>query len=614
MSRRIAALCCLLMLFVAAGGPVDCCYAAAPSPQQTINGMQKLCEQDNPAWAIPGQDDSSCRSVMIPGSWQSQHLRLPNKIGWYRIHFTPDDNITKENLGVFLGRIGDSDEVYLNGMKIGGEGVVGAAFVEAADVERLYRIPQGLMKYDEENLLAVRVMNTFVRGGIFESSIRIGDYDDLYREKIRNESARRQIQLTYFLIIQLFVIFVILRYMAGVKEKEYVAFAIFVFLAGFYWAFHSLIFYESGLKSPQVQQFIYVVRSLVPISIAVFMATAFRDWPPLFIRTISALTVVVLLGDLFLLHNPAWLRTIDFVWSVICVGNVVGAIYLSVRAYQRKVPESTPLIIGVVVMGFTVISEVLAWQGVMDVGSYYFTAGVEFGVLFWIFCAAYSMDMRFARSLKTMRAFSQRIISAHDEERRRIAYDLHDGLGQSLLALKLKIQMFMANRGKRDPQTGREMADVLSDVTDTIGELRQISRDLRPSLPDKMSVEEVLKWYGRRVERQTGLKVFFESGVSVGEADRTVKEHLYRICQEAVNNCCRHSGADTLRISLQRRNTMIALTLADNGRGFVREQVQDDGGLGLQTMQERAEMLGGTCVIKSSPEMGTQILVEVPAR
>ena len=106
-----------------------------------IDGQCKFSPGDNPLWSSQDYDDTTWPPATISESLQRQGLYTENGMGWYRVRFTPAERLKDAQLSVFLGRIGDADEVFLDGVKIGGEGVIGKKFIEATQVERLYMIP-----------------------------------------------------------------------------------------------------------------------------------------------------------------------------------------------------------------------------------------------------------------------------------------------------------------------------------------------------------------------------------------------------------------------------------------------------------------------------------------
>jgi len=167
-------------------------YADISDNLVSLEGPHRFRPGDNPLWSLPKYDDSGWTSVQVPGSWQSQGIRPDNGMGWYRIHFEAPEGLRQIQPAVSLGVINNADEVYLNGVKIGGEGAMEKGFVLVYPpyVYRVYKIPEGLLRFNRSNLLAVRVMINYLEGGIVSGTVLIGDYPHLMVEKISRESLK----------------------------------------------------------------------------------------------------------------------------------------------------------------------------------------------------------------------------------------------------------------------------------------------------------------------------------------------------------------------------------------------------------------------------------------
>ena len=217
----------------------------------------------------------------------------------------------------------------------------------------------------------------------------------------------------------------------------------------------------------------------------------------------------------------------------------------------------------------------------------------------------------------TLRRLSGQILNAYEEERKRISMELHDGMGQTLLAIKLYIQM-MDEKLKKGLAPDRNSFDkIYSHLNKTIDELRNITMDLRPSYLEEMSIGEALSWYSTKVHDDTGIIINLKVDNSIKAAPR-IKDHIYRIYQEVLNNVYKHAGADIVNVVLKENKNIMSLEVRDNGKGFDmsdKSQINrriDNNSLGFSIICERAELLGGKCKITSSIQEGTTIYVEVP--
>lgn len=193
------------------------------------------------------------------------------------------------------------------------------------------------------------------------------------------------------------------------------------------------------------------------------------------------------------------------------------------------------------------------------------------------------------------------------EERGRLARELHDGIGQSLVAIKLNLQMMKSGQVTVNED---RCARLIDDISNTTNEFKQILSDLSP-LPPEAVINKSLKQLGTKAQEWSGIPVIVSSEGDFGKVAWRVKDNLYRICQEAMNNALKYSAADRIDILLSMEERRIFLDIRDNGKGFNYEAAKDKG-FGISIMNERAKRIGGIIDIQSSPAKGTFVHVEAP--
>ena len=222
-------------------------------------------------------------------------------------------------------------------------------------------------------------------------------------------------------------------------------------------------------------------------------------------------------------------------------------------------------------------------------------------------------------SQKELRRLAAQHLTIQETERRRIAADLHDGLGQSLSLLKLAIQeVLRQTRAGVQPNAVDSVKKLIPKVENAMDELHRVAMDLRPSTLDDLGILPTLSWFVREFEA-VNLKTRIEKHISVGEKDvpEPLKIAIFRILQEAVNNAVKHSDADCVRVSLHNGGDVLAFSIEDNGKGFDPDalEIREDArrGLGLQSMKERAELSGGSYTVNSAVGQGTKVCVWWPA-
>lgn len=218
------------------------------------------------------------------------------------------------------------------------------------------------------------------------------------------------------------------------------------------------------------------------------------------------------------------------------------------------------------------------------------------------------------RSEKNLRILSSQLMDAKEEERKRISQELHDSVGQYLTSIKFSMENIIGQMERGSSSLSlKSLKDSIPIIQATIEEVRSISMDLRPSTLDDLGILATISWFCREFHSVYS-DITINQNISLKEGD--VPEHLkiiiFRIIQEALNNVAKHSRADVVDISLIRRDTTIDLTISDNGIGFdVRKALMSEDyskGLGLASMEERADLSGGCFSIDSVSGLGTLIM------
>lgn len=215
-----------------------------------------------------------------------------------------------------------------------------------------------------------------------------------------------------------------------------------------------------------------------------------------------------------------------------------------------------------------------------------------------------------------LRLLTSRLMAAQENERRRIAAELHDDLGQALMVLKLELRAAVNGMKDGRPTAIDDFDAALEAINDITENLRRISRELSPSVLENFGLVPALQWLTDQYARHFDIR-FDADGVSAIEGlTREAETAVFRICQEAMTNTVRHAEADAVRMHLQVKNSVLAVSIADNGRGFDVQAFLPFGrghcGLGLRSIVERAGHLNARLDIDSKRGGGTAIMLEVP--
>ncbi len=223
----------------------------------------------------------------------------------------------------------------------------------------------------------------------------------------------------------------------------------------------------------------------------------------------------------------------------------------------------------------------------------------------------FNLEEELKDSESRLRFLSSELLKVQENERKRIAREIHDSIGQTLAAIKFGLESKLSQAGKGIVPQGITLEDIISLTQTGIEEARRIQMDLRPSILDDLGILSTLAWFIREFQKiYTHIHIERKTALEEEDIPDHLKIVLYRIIQEAMNNIAKHSQADFIFLSLEKVQNRIELTIEDNGLGFDPEMI--DRGTGLTGMRERAELSGGTFEIQSILDQGTKIRASWP--
>jgi two-component system sensor histidine kinase UhpB len=219
-------------------------------------------------------------------------------------------------------------------------------------------------------------------------------------------------------------------------------------------------------------------------------------------------------------------------------------------------------------------------------------------------------------SNQQLRALSERVIYAQEEERKRIARSLHDDTGQSLTMLIVNLEKLYDEMPETDHEIQQRIKIARDLAADILKELRKIIYGLRPSILDDLGLIPAIRWYARSNFENAGIEVIIDTREDNITLPPNLTTALFRITQEAVTNILRHSGARSVLLSIHQDQKGVYLSIKDDGHGFDAKQLQNNSikydKWGLVGIQERVELVGGEFNINTKPGSGTSLDVFVP--
>jgi signal transduction histidine kinase len=209
-----------------------------------------------------------------------------------------------------------------------------------------------------------------------------------------------------------------------------------------------------------------------------------------------------------------------------------------------------------------------------------------------------------------VRNFAQHLNHVIEEERAGIAREIQDELGQQLAGIKIGLST-LKKLGYAGSNIEEKVNVMIREVDTTIQSLRKIATQLRPGILDTLGLVASIQWLAEEFEKKTNIKCHFEPNTLNHKFEKKLLTCFFRICQEALTNIAKHSGADSVIIRIQQAADELSLKISDNGKGISSEKLESPFSMGLLGMRERANIIGARLLIISQKELGTTIQLKV---
>ena len=218
-----------------------------------------------------------------------------------------------------------------------------------------------------------------------------------------------------------------------------------------------------------------------------------------------------------------------------------------------------------------------------------------------------------ARSREELRALAARLETIREEERTRIARELHDELGQTLTALKLDLAWLQSRLTRHVQGDLVERCDgLLGRLDEVMVSVRRIITELRPSVLDQLGLSDAIEWQAQDFAQRTGLELDLDIEAGMASPPHAMASAVFRMLQEALTNVARHANATRVRVALRVAADSLRLEVADDGRGITQREQRGSHSLGLLGLRERAIAWGGTLSVSGSPSAGTTVSLQLP--
>lgn len=224
-------------------------------------------------------------------------------------------------------------------------------------------------------------------------------------------------------------------------------------------------------------------------------------------------------------------------------------------------------------------------------------------------------ELELKESRDQLKALTKRLAEAEEAERRRLARELHDLVGQNLTALGINLNMLHDQLSPvMTKEIGMRLNDALSILAETAKSIRDVMTDLRPSVLDDYGLFAAMRWYSDQFSKRTGTDIVLQGNELVPRLPVEAETTFFRIAQEVLTNVAKHAQAQHITISLQEERGIVQMAITDDGKGFAHtllKEIPGRKGLGLINIKERAETIGGNVQVTSEPGKGTRVAVEI---
>ncbi|MEM7012095.1 MAG: histidine kinase [Verrucomicrobiota bacterium] len=588
--RIIAAIVCTLVTFSANAEP----------------SVARFQVGDDPRWAAPDFDDQNWMEAAMPGSWQSQNLANTGNTCWYRFKVeTPSRWDGAAPLSFSPGIVGNLYEVYWNGELIGRKGSFDPYLdLPRTNAYRIFEVPRQLLRTDEPNLIALRVHNYWSKGGILSERPSLAAPAELLARKAQIERLPT-IGLICTVVVLGIIFFIAIALAVWQYRLPLVWAFLFVIAAQFIWEFlrAGVLLGDDQWMAPPL----YLGASVVYYAggsigglmcILLLLRGSVAKWYRNYAIISGAIIVVVTLTSVQWRAAEVLAYSIGILWFLsylIVIGNVIF------RALKERRPFARPaaILVGLTALfsfldSVSYITPVLpgatAW---VDMTSWFIilsSSALGVIVIAWLIRYKSRAEM-----------LASQVLSAEIDERSRLARELHDGVAQTLLAVKMNVE---TQHGAGDI----DVEQLLVQLDSASDELREAAHDIHPAVLGSRSLEDAFRVHAGSLGPE---RIEFEiEKAKTAEPQAETRHHLFRVFQELLGNAVKHGAEGSVKVRWSRDHSNYVLEVENPLKK--EDKRTTNPGLGSQSLAERLEILGGQI---STKEFGDRFLarVEIPA-
>ncbi|MEZ5384266.1 MAG: histidine kinase [Prosthecobacter sp.] len=569
-------------------------------------------EGDDPAWAANELDTTDWNEVRLTIPPARQGVAFDAPVGWYRITLPPMRYPRGGSLQVQFDGVGGAVEAFMNGSPLRARYGGVARVTHGVPGEHPVFPPPGApagftikgphWKEKGNNTLCLRVTRAPRAGGIEEGVARLGFA--LWMSGIVHPENRRLVAWEYAALAACCLGMLTALFMAWGDRRDawhvwnavlFFAVALAVLFGGY------SLFFDARLTHG-LMRLGWGIAALIPVCLLLLGRSAASGPRPIFSRTTVGVIGAACVMAALLLMLARSVTTLAFAQWLTAVAFLLAAVCLAIAC--RSSTGQTEIGVGLFLAAAAVLS--FAWALHVIAAQTGLPLFSRTTLHVTVTCHAIAFYVLLVVRLHILREASRRRLrrnlEAQEDERRRIAMDLHDGVGQSMQSLKLRLQMDAQKAGRVE-----ECKSQIAAVDACIHELRNVAAHLRPVFLGRHALADALRALCEQYAAESGVKVQFETNVSRPVEART-EEHLFRILQEALTNASRHGHARQIEVSLRENAGRLSMIVRDDGGGA---KATDSSSRGLFNMHERAQLLGGDLALAIRSD-GAELRITVP--
>ncbi len=533
---------------------------------------------------------------------------------WFKRTFSLDSDQRKsfqnQTSALYLESIRNSDETWLNGVKIGGHGDISPPWdvwqEYPLNLPRVYDLSPNLLKDNNTLLIKINAGIGDIKGTEYFGSVGITGPISLLPKseakekqyKINLKSNNLDILIIALGMIDIFlIIFLFKNTFHNLPEFPWLLINSILMIAA---TLMLDVFYLNDMKYPVFGFIRYITVFGIPYVTALYFWSQSKNIPKNIVIIFGVIQLAVAL-TILLPWFPSELKGIA--WKTTLILFVTCFIYSIFTAFSnllKKRAGSLTQVIGLTIYLFSVRTDVFN----VDLFNHH---NVYIGSLIFRYSILLAYFQRIQEMSASYKVLSKRMLSTIEEKRSEIARELHDGLGQHLASSKFQAQLASVNNDKQ------HLNNVTKELNSAVSSMHRLIEGLHPMALDKYHLQKAIEHDSKRLETNYPVKIKLD--LDDGNIPKETEVHLFRIYQESINNALRHGKASEIDISLKILSNKLILSVKDNGIGIKKhkkDKINKEGGFGMISLKERVNLINGYLQRSSHAKKGTEIIVTIP--